>query len=385
MLYILIGISLILCAICLLCNTTFRKIANAATQTQRSSAPDGKLPGITIIITAHNQEEQLRRHLPLILNQIHPDYEVIIVDMNSTDGTKKLLEQMEEGHFRLRHTFIPSSACDISQQRLAITLGAKAAQKPWLLLTTADCVPISHLWLQRMGEALLRHRSAMMVMGHTRYKGVKGLAGRRMSFFRLWQNVLTYRLVSKAGLYRSDGTNLLYNKDFFLSHHGFADHSNLLVGATDIMVNRHSTRHNAEVCLHPEAMLEQEMPHKSHWKNDRLFFRQTRAHFKQHYAYRLRYFFRVLVHALFMLSLISSLALSVYLEAWWLTAVPLLLWLIHITAQGIFFNAASQALNNRRINPFRIAWFVHLIPFWDAYTALRYTFTDKRTFRKKYI
>lgn len=385
LLYILLGISLIFCAICLCCNVTFRRLSNEAEQSKRRPAPDGTLPGISVIIQCHNQEQELRRHLPLILNQIYPDYEVIVVDMNSTDNTRKMVEQMEEVYLNLRHSFIPASACDISQQRLAITLGARAAQKPWLLLTTGDCEPTSHLWLQRMGETILRHRSVKMVMGHTRYREVHGYTGRRMAFFRLWQQALVYSLAPRLGLYRCDGTNLLYEKELFLSHHGFADHSNLLVGATDIMVNHHSTRHNATVCLHAEAIIEQQLPARSHWKSDRLFFRQTRAHFKHRLGYRLRYMGRITAHALLILSLIASLSLSIWLEEWWLAAAPFVIWIVHLTAQYLLFNSASQTLNNRRISPITTAWFMHLIPFWDLSIALRHSITDKRTFRKKYL
>jgi len=49
-----------------------------------------QLPPLSVILTTYNQEEALRRNLPLILEQEYPaDYEVIVVDMNSTDDTKQ--------------------------------------------------------------------------------------------------------------------------------------------------------------------------------------------------------------------------------------------------------------------------------------------------------
>ena len=53
-----------------------------------------KKPGMSVIITASDQEEMLAKHLPRILEQDYPDFEVIVVDDNSKDDTQELLERL---------------------------------------------------------------------------------------------------------------------------------------------------------------------------------------------------------------------------------------------------------------------------------------------------
>src|SRR5690554_5569341 len=48
------------------------------------------LPGISIIITAKNEAENLERNLPFVLNQDYPNFQVVVVNSRSTDQTADL-------------------------------------------------------------------------------------------------------------------------------------------------------------------------------------------------------------------------------------------------------------------------------------------------------
>ena len=106
---------------------------------------------VSIIITTHEQCDLLRKNLPLILAQdFSAGYEVIVVDMLSTDDTQNYLERMEEDYPYLHHTSIPSTARDISMHRLALTLGVRSACYEWLVFTNADCQPSGSGWLSAL-------------------------------------------------------------------------------------------------------------------------------------------------------------------------------------------------------------------------------------------
>ena len=42
---------------------------------------------VSVIVCAHDEEQNLRELLPLLLNQNHPEFEVIFVNDRSNDGT----------------------------------------------------------------------------------------------------------------------------------------------------------------------------------------------------------------------------------------------------------------------------------------------------------
>ena len=109
-----------------------------------------KQPGMSVIITTSDQEEMLAKHLPRILEQDYPDFEVIVVDDNSKDDTQELLERLARQYPNLYVTHTSDSIRYISHKKLALTLGIKAAKKEWLVFTEANCYPTSRAWLSRL-------------------------------------------------------------------------------------------------------------------------------------------------------------------------------------------------------------------------------------------
>lgn len=386
-----IGLStIIVWLLALLSSVSMRRLGRLVGQARQLPLKNDALPPISIIVTAHNQVGLLQRNLPLMLEQYYPNFEVIVVDMDSKDGTKDLLEKLEEEHHNLRHTFTPPTSRDISLTRLAITLGMKAATHDWALITQADCAPISHSWLRHMANSLCHHRSAEIVLGYTRYKNPQ-FGKRRMQHFHLWQQMQALPYALKHGAYRTGGENFLYNRQLFMQHQGFASSATLLTGATDILVNRNSTKHNTTICVHSEAVLEREMPQeKRMWQQERLFFQETRTHFRHRFLYRLCYAYRVAMHTLNQLMLLLSMSLGVYLaqdnSLWYLlTAAAFLLGLTLFLAQGSSYNYTARIIEDRKQSYFRTAWYISLTPLWDLSAWLRHKFTSSKQFRKKYI
>lgn len=372
-------------------SVSMRRLGRLVQKARTMPMNDVELPPISVIVLTHDQEYELRRNLPLILEQYYPNYEVIVVDMASKDGTKDLLERLEEDHHNLRHTFTPATSRDISLTRLGITLGMKAAANKWVLLTQADCTPVSHSWIRHMANAMSHHRAAQMVLGYTRITDDNNYTKRKLQHFNLWQQMIALPYAEKHGAYRTGGENLLYNRDLFMQHNGFASDATLLTGATDIMVNRNSTKHNTTICTHADAVLNKNVTlEKRMWKQERLFFQETRTHFKRKYLYRMNYALRVIIHALNQLLLVLTIALGVYMALqqpiWYVACgAAFILWLIQFIVQGKCYNFTSTLTDNRKQNFFRTGWFITMTALWDMKAWLRHKFTSEKQFRKKYI
>ncbi|MBX3042185.1 MAG: glycosyltransferase [Candidatus Kapabacteria bacterium] len=59
-------------------------------------------PMVSILVPARNEEKNIRRSIESIVNQDYPNYEIIILDDNSTDNTYKIcLEYKNSDNFRL--------------------------------------------------------------------------------------------------------------------------------------------------------------------------------------------------------------------------------------------------------------------------------------------
>ena len=150
------------------------------------NAKDTSLPSVAVVIVAQEEADKLQKHLPLFLEQYYPsEYQVVVVDIHSSDGTLKLLEEMEAIYPHLSHTSIPASARDISMQRLAMTLGMKTACTEWVIFTQADCFPETKEWLANFMNTDLQGKDA--IIGFTKYAQCNSWLMRKRQFFRLWQ------------------------------------------------------------------------------------------------------------------------------------------------------------------------------------------------------
>ena len=375
--------------ICMLRSIGYRRLRN---KVQAESAQQAGQPAsISVILTTQDQCPLLRERLPLLLQQQHPDFEVVVVDMKSQDDTLQYLSDMQLSYPHLRVCSFPPQSKDISAERLALTLGVRAASKEWVLFTNVSCQPASRKTLWLLSSRCTEGKQ--MVLGYTRYANPKGWTGLRYRFFRTWQQMLNLTHASRYHAYRASATNLCYRRSFFYEHKGFADGTPLQNGATDIMVNRYSTAQNTAVCLHPDSFMFQDCPNEAHlWNHDRLFFMETRRHLPHHIGYRLRYAGASLLTWIHSLSFLATLAAVLLLNHFQLrslssqlaVAIPCVLWLVHACWRTRCFHLTLRALGEESMH-LSLPLLLHLVAKWDLTAWLRHRHTNKNLFRKKFV
>lgn len=64
--------------------------------------PLPSMPFVSICVAARNEERDLRACLTSLLNQDYPEYEVIVVDDNSTDSTPHIIQSLKEQYPHLK-------------------------------------------------------------------------------------------------------------------------------------------------------------------------------------------------------------------------------------------------------------------------------------------
>lgn len=233
-----------------------RKERKAKRQEEPNAA--GELPGVSVILCAHNESENLRHYLQALLTQDWPKYEVIVVDDGSQDSTREVIESYAVQDPRLRFTFVPADARVGSTKKLGLTLGAKAAQYDYLLLTDADCVPESKEWIRSMmsgfdvqsdnGQSIKE-----IVLGYGAYFAEKGEINRLVRYDTLF-NGLHYLGAALCGHpYMGVGRNLAYRKSLFFRSGGFTRQMTSRSGDDDLFVNHVATKQNTAVVMRPES------------------------------------------------------------------------------------------------------------------------------------
>jgi len=208
-------------------------------------------PGISVIICAKNEEKNLERYLPGIMQQDYPEFEVVVVNDSSTDETEEVLSRLAAQFKELRYTSIPANDKHRRGKKLALTIGLKSARYDLVVLSDADCYPASDQWLRRMGSHFSEEKKIVLGYGaYERNKGLLNLLVRYETTFTAIQ-YLSYAIIGKP--YMGVGRNLAYHKGLFFENNGFAGHYHLLSGDDDLFVNKNATKTNCAVEFSPES------------------------------------------------------------------------------------------------------------------------------------
>ncbi len=97
-----------------------------------------ELPLVSVIIPARNEQRHMRACLEALLAQSYPNYEIIVVDDRSTDGTPGILADIAAKHPRvmvIQGTELPAGWAGKPH---ALVQGAAVAKGEWLCFMDAD-------------------------------------------------------------------------------------------------------------------------------------------------------------------------------------------------------------------------------------------------------
>lgn len=219
----------------------------------KNKSPENiKNKGVSIIISARNELENLKVNIPLILAQNHPDFEVIIVNDGSWDGSEDLLREMEANHSNLKCIHLNHEFLNARGKKFALTMGIKAATKDYILLTDADCIPSSPDWIKQMSSSFSEGKE--IVIGFSPYTKSKGFLNWFIRFEGFYTGLQYIGFALRKRAYMGVGRNMAYTKKLFFDNKGFASHHHLMAGDDDLFVRDTATKTNTAVQLSQDAL-----------------------------------------------------------------------------------------------------------------------------------
>ncbi|MBQ5403769.1 MAG: glycosyltransferase [Bacteroidales bacterium] len=206
---------------------------------------------VSVIICAKNESENLKERLKFVLEQDYPDFEVIVVNDQSTDDTELVLDEYKQQYKNLYVTEISHDRNFRQGKKLALTIGIKAAKHEWLLLTDADCMPVSKYWIRTMSQYFTDKND--FVLGYGGYEQQKGFVNKIIRYDAGFIAMQYYTLAEAGMPYMGVGRNLAYRKSLFEKTRGFASHSRLMSGDDDIFVNDNAKKKRVGLSYNPDS------------------------------------------------------------------------------------------------------------------------------------
>jgi len=312
-----------------------------------------KKPPVSVVICAHNAYHQLKENLPLILEQDYPDFEVLVVNHSSDDDTRYLFNYLEEKYPHFKTINIQEDLNFFSGKKFPLSIGIKSAKYDIVLLTDADCKPLSKNWIERMQSAFLP--KIEVVLGYGPYMREEGLLNKLIRFDTV-HIAIQYLSYALAGIpYMGVGRNLSYKKQLFFKSNGFISHYRIRSGDDDLFINSVAKRSNTAVMVHPESYVVSE-PKTSlnQWITQKRRHLSTSRYYKKSHK---------IILGLYAFSAVSFYALFVILLSLNYSMLPVLaLMVLRLVSQYVVFAKCLKRLNEKDL--------IIFLPFYEILLLL---------------
>ncbi len=311
---------------------------------------------VSVIICARDEAANLAKNLPgALVQQYNTSHEVIVVDDNSFDDSKYLLEEFQRSFKQLHVVQLKQEAKLIPGKKFPLSIGIKTAKHEIVLLTDADCVPATEHWIDKMQSAY-DDDDTEIVLGYGAFHKKKGLLNKfiRWETFHTGLQYLSYAL---AGIpYMGVGRNLSYKKLVFYRHKGFSSHNNIPSGDDDLFINMAATKKNTRINIDPDAFTLSE-PARS-WGQ---WIRQKSRHYSTGRFYKPLHRFLLGLYAFSHFVFYPLLAASILFYDW---RYALIVFGVRFLVQALILFPAMKRLKEKGLYP----WFI----FFDIWMFFYY-------------
>lgn len=316
---------------------------------------------VSVVICARDEAANLAKNLPgALVQQYRTTHEVIVVDDNSYDDTKYLLEEFQKMYKQLHIVQLKQEAKLIPGKKFPLSVGIKTAKYEIVLLTDADCVPASEFWIDKMQQTF--DDKTEIVLGYGAFHKQKGLLNKivRWETFHTALQYFSYALAGKT--YMGVGRNLSYKKAVFFRHKGFTAHNNLLSGDDDLFINMAATKTNTKINIDKDAFTLSESPKT--WQE---WVDQKNRHYSTGKFYKTSHKFLLGLYSLSHFLFYPLLAVSMLFYNWQLALV---VFGIRFFIQAIILYSCMKKLNELSLYP----WFL-FIDIWMFFYYLIFAST----------
>ena len=305
---------------------------------------------VSVIICARDEAANLAKNLAgSLVQKYSTTHEVIVVDDNSYDDSKYLLEALQKTFKQLQVVQLKQEAKFIPGKKFPLSVGIKTAKYEVVLLTDADCVPASELWIDKMQQTY--DEGTEIVLGYGAHHKMSGLLNKliRWETFHTALQYLSYALAGKP--YMGVGRNLSYKKTVFFRHKGFSAHNNVASGDDDLFIKTAATKNNTKINIDEDTFtLSTPATTWRQWAKQKSRHYSTAKYYKAIHKFLLGLY--SLTHFLFYPLLVAS----IIFYGW---QYALIVFALRFVIQAIVFNLCMKKLNEKDLYP----WFL-LLDIW---------------------
>jgi len=323
-------------------------------------------PSFSIIVPSRNYEENLRELLPTLLEQDYPDFEVVVVDDCSFDGTEWYLTELKLQSNKIKTSRIIQET-DFPNA-LAITIGIRAASKEWLVFLNPLCRVADKNWLKTFAEEL--NPKAEAAFGFVNYTNSNG-SMRKFIRYENFDSFILYGSARYLGLSMPiTDMNVAYKREQFLSRRGFAAVLDSPFSENELYLNKISNRTNSVYLLNQPTAVS--YVGDTDWY-DGMNFKKKQLLLKKKFTVGQSVFLWIytISRLVFDISMIALLILSPW--RLWVAGI----WLVKIIHELVWGIVATKRLGEKNLFP-GLLLFRFILPLFNSIISLNQLFTGQK-------
>ena len=301
---------------------------------------------VSVIVYTKNQESLLNDFIPKLIQQNHPNFELILTNNASHDNTLDILRAFAENHDNIKVVDVENNEAFWGSKKYALTLGIKKATHKKLLFITPSAAELSESWIYEMGNLLSEEKE--IVIGYNNFLKSKGFTCRIMRYSRLMSTVQNFGIAAFTKPYRAWQNNLGFTSDLFYENNGYSSHMNVRHESENLFIKEAATAKNVSIAVSKEAYTYNKSAKFSDWfKNakERLL---SVDHYSGGVKFSLTVFF--ISQLLFWIGAIAG--GIIFLNFYWFLII-----LIRFLIAGMVIGKYSFKLSEKDL--------FYLFPFWE--------------------
>lgn len=302
-------------------------------------------PSVSVIIPSSDAGHQLEQNLPFIMEQDYPNFEVIIVNDGSTDETDMVLKSFTAKYPNLYGTYLPqSNNDDFARNKLALTIGIKAAKNDVLLFVEPYCRPVSDKWISSMVSQISSLNPIVSGYSFLNMEGRKSMS-RMFSFDYLMFCLKYMALMIKEKPYYVPFRNVAMRRQIFFDMKGFASVLNYEYGEK-LFLSRIASDYSTKLNLYEdsfvEAVLDEEETYL--WRENKMAYEKIKRYLtnKFHSIFSIETLCGYTLWVLWGIILVNSILSMQFSALGLVTLLGISLWVIHF----LVLNKSSRLLKN---------------------------------------
>ncbi len=205
-----------------------------------------RLPFISIIIAARNEEMNIGKCIESIINQTYPanKFEIIVTDDHSTDNTASIVQSFQNENISLLHLsdFIENQELN-SYKKKSIDTALRFAKGDLIVTTDADCIA-REKWIETLA-AFCKQKLPVFVALPVAFNDPLPTDSFLKKLFKIFQSLdfMSLQGITGASVFKKihamcNGANLAYEKEVFFEVGGFEGIDELASGDDMLLMHK---------------------------------------------------------------------------------------------------------------------------------------------------